>query len=134
MGSVRRGVILALLPTPALAEACDTIRPGWDGGEVSALAEAITLFSSPISLILLLCSALVFRFRSSKGALAVVLAWSFLITAITFLDPTGGVRTQAALDGCVGSPALFIAAVGAISVGMILYTGRPDKPDPAKDG
>ncbi|MEL6647915.1 MAG: hypothetical protein AAFY35_08775 [Pseudomonadota bacterium] len=131
MGSVRRGLILSLVPGPAFAEACDTIRPGWDGGEVSAVAEAITLFSSPIALILLFLTALVFRFRSSRGALALCLFWSFLITAVTFFDPTGGVRTQALAEGCVGSPWLFIAIVGALSVGMILYTGKPETKGPS---
>lgn len=133
MGSFRRGVILACLPTPALAEACDKIRPGWDGGTVGPVAEAITLFSSPIALAFLLGTALVFRFRSSKGALALCLAWSFLVTATTFLDPTGGVRTQAAAEGCVGSPWLFIAVVGALSVGMILYTGKPTPTETSPD-
>ncbi|MEL7013775.1 MAG: hypothetical protein AAFO72_10905 [Pseudomonadota bacterium] len=126
MGSFRRGLILALLPTQALASACEKIRPGWDGGEVGAVAEAVTLFSSPISLFLLLSTALVFRFRKPWGALTVCLAWSFLITAVTFFDPTGGVRTQAAAEGCVGPPWLFISLVAALSVGMIVYTGKPD--------
>ncbi|MEM6588529.1 MAG: hypothetical protein AAF641_08790 [Pseudomonadota bacterium] len=125
--------MLAMLPTPALAEACNTIRPGWDGGDVGAVAEAITLFSSPIALILLLCTALVFRFRSSWGALTVCLGWSFLITAVTFFDPTGGVRTEAITEGCVGSPWLFIAVVGLLSAGMIVYTGRPAERDPPTD-
>lgn len=133
MGSFRRGVILALFPTPALAEACDKIRPGWDGGEVGAVAEAITLFSSPIALIFLLCTALVFRFRSSWGALVLCLVWSFLITAVTFFDPTGGVRTMAAAEGCVGSPWLFTAVVGALCVGMLIYTGRPEDADAPRD-
>ena len=131
MGSLRRGLILALLPTQALASACDTIRPSWDGGDVGALAEAITLFSSPISLILLLSTALVFRFRSSWGALAACLAWSFLITAVTFFDPAGGVRTLAEAEGCVGPPWLFISLVAALSVGMIVYTGKPDRSNKA---
>lgn len=133
MGSLRRGLILAVLPTPALADACDTIRPGWDGGEVTAFAEAITLFSSPIALFLLLSTALVFRFRNAWGALAVCLAWSFLITAVTFFDPTGGVRTLAVAEGCVGSPWLFIAAVGALSAAMIVYTGRPSEAETSED-
>ena len=130
MGSFRRGVILALFPTPALAEACDKIRPGWDGGPVGPVAEAITLFSSPIALILLFLTALVFRFRSSWGALTLCLFWSFLITAVTFFDPTGGVRTLAAAEGCVGSPWLFITVVAALSVGMVLNTGKPAQNEP----
>ncbi|MEO0773577.1 MAG: hypothetical protein AAFZ04_10385 [Pseudomonadota bacterium] len=127
--------MLAILPGPAFAEACDKIRPGWDGGEVGVMAEAVTLFSSPIALILLLCTALVFRFRSSWGALTVCLGWSFLITAVTFFDPTGGVRTQAITEGCVGSPWLFIAVAGGLSAAMIVYTGRPAEPaEPSNDG
>lgn len=115
-----------VLPMPAWAQdACATIRPGWDGMPVSAWQEAMTLFSSPIALILLVASAFVIRFRSSWGAMAACLAWSFLITAVTFFDPTGGMRTAADAQGCVGSPSIFIALVAALSVGMILYTGRP---------
>jgi hypothetical protein len=126
-------LILAVMPLPAWANsACATIRPGWDGGTVSAIEEAITLFSSPIALVLLLASAFAIRFRSSWGALALCLAWSFLITAVTFFDPTGGLRTAATAEGCVGSPSVFIALVAALSVGMILYTGRPDKADVSK--
>ncbi len=114
------------MPMPAWAQVCETVRPNWDGGPVSAWSEAILILGSPASLVLLIASALVLRFRSSWGALAVCVAWSFLVSAFTFFDPTGGMRTAAAAEGCIGSPALFIAIVGAICVGLILYTGKPD--------
>jgi len=50
MGPVRRGLILAALPGPALAgEACSRLRPGWDGTPVSVWAEAAALFGSPMA-------------------------------------------------------------------------------------
>ncbi len=132
MGPVRRGLILAIpaiLPAPVWAEACATFRPGWDGMPVTIFDEAIALFSTPIALILLVASMLVIRFRSSWGAVAVCLAWSLLITATTFFDPTGGLRNAGVAEGCVGSPALFIGIVAALCAGMIIYTGPPKPKD-----
>lgn len=129
MGPLRRGLILAaLLTLPTLAhasEVCANVRPDWDGGPVSAWQEAILLFGSPASLILLFASALVLRFRSAWGALAVFVAWSFLVSAFTIYDPTGGQRLAAAEEGCIGSPTIYVAIVLAISVGLLLYTGKP---------
>ncbi|WP_339106829.1 hypothetical protein [Roseovarius rhodophyticola] len=130
MGSFRRGLIfflaLTCLPLPALAEVCDKVRPGWDGAPVSIWQETLWLFGSPAALFLLFCSALVWRFKNSWGALAVFVGWSFLVGAFTFWDPTGGQRAQATAEGCIGSPSLFVAVVLVISVGLLLYTGKPD--------
>lgn len=104
---------------------CAQVRPDWDGGPVSAWSEAILLFGSPISLALLLCTALVLRFRTAWGGLIVFVAWSFAVSAVTFFDPTGGLRAAATAEGCIGSPTLFIALVAAIGIGTLLYTGRP---------
>ena len=109
--------------------ACDSFRPEWDGGSVSAISEALLLFQTPAALVLLLASALVLRFRSAWGALAVFVGWSMLVSAFTFFDPTGGTRSAAMAEGCVGSPTLFIAIALGISVGLILYTGQPTKPN-----
>lgn len=133
MGPLRRGLILAALsvPGPAWAGACQTLRPDWDGTPVSAWTEAVLLLGSPVSLVLLLASALVLRLRHAWAALAVVVAWSFLVSAVTFFDPSGGLRSAAAAEGCVGSPSVFIAIVGAICVGLVLYAGNATKPGPA---
>lgn len=133
MGPLRRRLIAALalicLPLPALAEVCDKVRPGWDGAPVSVWQEALWLFGSPAALVLLLCSVLAFRFKSSWGALAVFVGWSFLVGAFTFWDPTGGQRALAKAEGCIGSPAIFVAVVLVISVGLLLYTGKPEAED-----
>ncbi len=126
MGSLRGGLSLAALPLPAWAGVCEDLRPGWDGAPVSAWQEAIILFLSPLSIALLIATLVALRFRSSWGVLAVCAGWSLLVSVIAFFDPTGG---QGAAEGCVGSPVVFIAAVGAICVAAVLYTGRPDKQD-----
>jgi len=124
MGPLRGGVIAALLPAPAMAGVCEAFRPGWSGSPVGPWAEAAALFGSPASLVLLLATAIVMRLRSQWGAAAVCVAWSLLVSAFTFFDPTGGQRAAAMAEGCVGSPVVFIAAVGLICVAMVLYTGR----------
>jgi hypothetical protein len=129
MGPLRRGLILtALLILPVAARAqdvCAKVRPDWDGRPVPAWEEAILLFGSPASLVMLFTSALVLRFRSAWGALAVFVGWSLLVSAFTLYDPTGGQRIAAAAEGCIGSPVLFVAIVMAIGVGLLLYTGKP---------
>ncbi|MGK7753570.1 MULTISPECIES: hypothetical protein [unclassified Roseovarius] len=134
MGPLRRGLILAaLLTLPVAARAqdvCAKVRPGWDGAPVPAWEEAVLLFGSPASLVLLFASALVLRFRSAWGALAVFVGWSLLVSAFTLFDPTGGQRPAAAAEGCIGSPALYIAIVMAVGVGLLLYTGKPKDDTP----
>ena len=133
MGPIRRGLILALLPAPAWASVCDDVRPNWDGNPVSAWSEAIHLLGSPVSLVLILAAVLVVRYRSQWGALAVCVACSLFVSALTFFDPTGGLRTAAADEGCVGSPVVFIAGVGALCVAMILFIGTPSKNEKTED-
>jgi hypothetical protein len=113
---------LLLTPSAALAEVCDKIRPGWiPGTQATALSEAFHLFTTLPAILLLLCSVLVLRKRSQWGALAVVVLWSGMISLITFLD-TPFVSEAAKLEGCIGAPTLFIGAVAAICMAMILYT------------
>ena len=121
-------LLCVIAPLPALAEVCDKERPNWDGLPVSGLHEAMTLFSSPAGLVLLAASALALRFRNQWGALIVVLLWTGLISVVTMVDPNG-INTAARAEGCVGSATLFIVAVAAICVGMILYTApRTSRP------
>ena len=109
------------LPGPAMAETCVLQRPNWDGTPVSAMDEAIQLTSSPVTLILIAVTLLVLRFRSQWGGVAVVVLWTILVSMLTMADPTG-TRAPGMIEGCIGSPTLFITAVAAICVATILYT------------
>ena len=124
MGPVRGGLILSLMPGAVLAEACTVQRPNWDGAPVSALQEAVSLASSPIVLVLLVLSALAFRFKSHWGTLTLVVLWSLLVAFLSLFAPDA--RTAGMAEGCIGSPALFIGIIAAICVGMIFYTA-PEK-------
>ena len=123
MGSVRRGVILAAfagLPAPALADICAQVRPNWSGSEATALTEAVALFGTTPSLLLIVATALVVRFRSQWGGLAVVVAWAMWTSAVAL---NGNAQlAQAATEGCVGSPALFLIGVALMCAGTVLYT------------
>lgn len=121
-------------PEQLWAEVCDKERPLWDSatGPATVFDEALHLGASPLSLVLLAATALAVRFRSSWGGLAVVCGWSGLVALVTFVnsDDPSGVRQLAIEEGCIGSPALFIAAVAAISVATIIYTSpRPARSD-----
>ncbi|WP_417209663.1 hypothetical protein [Antarctobacter sp.] len=119
---------LALLwPSPALAGVCDTERPGWDGTPANAISEALFLASSLPAAALIVATALAVRLRSKWGGLAVVSGWSILISLRVFdTDPTG-IRQMATIEGCIGSPTLFIGLVTAICIATILYTAPMDR-------
>ena len=125
MGPVRGGLILSVLPGAALAQSCAVQRPSWDGAPVSAVQEAMFLAMSPAALVLFLGTALAVRFKSQWGSLAVVLGWTAFVTFLTMLAPDS--RKLAMAEGCIGSPALFIALIAAICVGTIFYTAPPIK-------
>ncbi|WP_397542537.1 hypothetical protein [Roseovarius salis] len=126
MGSLRRGLIAALLPGPALAgPACDRLRPGWDGEPVNTWSEALVLFGSPAALVLLVATMLVLRLRSAWGGVAICVGWSVLLSFHTHFNPAESLRRTAAAEGCVGPATGFIIAVAAICVATVLYTGAP---------
>lgn len=135
MGPFRRGLSLAPLPLVAAATAwaqeatatgaCAALRPDWDGEPVGAMAEMVALLSSPIPLILLMVTAVAIRFKAQWAVLVVCLAWSVVVSATTFFDPTGGLREAGMAEGCVGSPVLFILTVSVLCVGAVLATGKP---------
>lgn len=126
MGSFRRRVIaaLCLFGTPAAADICSDARPNWDGGPVSAWQEMIWLLSSPAALVMLIITAFVIRFRSQWGGLACFVGWAMLGSYLSFPD-INDFRKQGLIEGCMGSPTLFLGLVTAICVGMILYTAPP---------
>ena len=119
--------LLLLLPSAAWAEVCDKARPGWDGTQATALGEAISLFTSPAGLVLLLLSTIALRFRHQWLGLAVVILWTVFITMVTMADPTG-IRADAMIEGCIGQPTLFIALSAAICVAIVLWT-KPRTPE-----
>lgn len=123
-------MILALLPGPAWAAACDAEHPGWDGAPVGIWAETVLLMSTLPALILIAATLLAWRWRSAHGGLAVVLLWSFLVTAVVSWDPEG-LRDAALAEGCRGDPILFIGLVIAICIATVLYTApnTPRSPD-----
>lgn len=132
MGPLRTGLTaipLALMASPALADVCAAMRPGWTPGTpATAWGEMLALMITPPSLVLLLASALCIRLRHQWGALIVVLLWSLWVSYIAMSAPDA-LRAAAIAEGCIGRPTLFIALVAAICIGMILYTTRrPARP------
>lgn len=130
MGPLRRGLstaaALALAPSAAWAQVCDQVRPFWTpGSPATAWDELLGLMGTIPSLVLLVLSLVVIRFRHAWGALVVTVLWTLWISVVAFLGPRGATQQQAAAEGCIGSPSLFIAAAAALCIGMILWAGRP---------
>ena len=115
------GTAASFFPRAAWAEVCDKPYPDWDGTRVTALGEAVNLFTSPAGIALLLMSLVALRFRQQWVGLAAVILWTVFITVVTMADPTG-LRADMLAEGCVGAPTLFIVAVAAICVGIVLWT------------
>ncbi len=126
MGPLRGGLILSLLASPALAGVCDETRPAWDGMPVTALDEALYLFTTPISLFLIAALATAVVFRHAMGAALVALLWGFFITSLILPDGAG-TSAAAITEGCAASPALYIALSGAICLSAVIYTARREK-------
>jgi len=126
MGPIRRRLIATALlvgaAAPAYAQSCAEVRPSWDGMPVSAFGELLFLAQSPLVLILLMLTAVAVRFRSEWGGLVVVVGWSITTYLVTGWGSGAAAQTAAATEGCVGSPALFIAVAAALCVGVVLYT------------
>ena len=115
-------VLLTLTPLSAYAGVCETLSPGWvPGTSVSILQQTITMLAMPVSLALLIASALMFRLKAQWGSLAVIIGWAAWITALT-TDSAIATRHAARLEGCAASPALFFAFAVAVCIGLVLYT------------
>lgn len=127
MGSFRRRLALGAAvctPAPAWAEVCDKVRPNWvPGTDPTLLGEAIALLSMPVSLVLLITSALCIRLGRQWATLVVVVLWSFWVYFVATGD-FGGIRQAAIQEGCMGKPTLFIVFVAVICGAMIVYTTR----------
>ena len=124
MGPIRTGLtaLAALIPGTAWAEVCDKMRPNWvPGTEATMITEAIALSMTIPSLVLFLATLACYRFRLQWPSLAVVVGWTIWVSLIAFLQPDDQ-RALATAEGCIGSPALFIAIAAALSVGLIFYT------------
>ncbi|WP_299048443.1 hypothetical protein [uncultured Tateyamaria sp.] len=119
------GITATLFSTPALAEVCDKVRPLWQPGtQATALTEALHFFATPLGLILVALSAVAIARRWQWVGLATILGWTGLVSLVALgasIDPTS-VHALAVAEGCVGPPTLFIVAVAAICVGIVLWT------------
>jgi len=126
MGPLRRrltaAALLIVAAGPAAADTCARMRPGWNGEPVSVFGEFVFLAQSPIVLVLILLTAVALRFRSEWGGLAVVVGWSIATYLVTDWGRGNEMQTAAMEEGCVGSPALFIAVAAALCIGVVLYT------------
>jgi hypothetical protein len=116
MGSFRRQLIALLLTTtPAYAEVCSVLRPGWSpaDGPVSGWHEVIGFFTSiaGAALIIVLIIAVVFRLRLVlQGVVLIILVLAFPI--IWPLDP--GALQEARNEGCIGPPTMVIGLLGLL--------------------
>ena len=130
MGPVRGGLILTVLPAPLWAQVCETLRPDWSGPPETMVGEALFLVTTVPSVALMCLTVLAFRLRHQWLALAATVGWT-LYASIIAMPTEGSLHIAARSEGCVGSPALFIAVIAVISVGMITYC-RPRPAAPAE--
>ena len=103
-------------------EACEIFNPGWDGEAVSELHEALVIVSNPISIALLILSALPIWRGSLWLALTTSFLWAVWTSHIFVTDMMDDPRRTAADLGCIGHSTLFIGLAIALCAAMTLYT------------
>ncbi|KMW59846.1 hypothetical protein AIOL_004830 [Candidatus Rhodobacter oscarellae] len=118
--------LCAAMPAAAWSgPVCAVMRPDWNGIPATLITEALHLFASGPSVLLLIGTALAFRLRHQWGALAVVVGWAVWTSIRAFPSDVG--VDLAMIEGCIGKPTLFIAIVGAMSIALIYYTAPRQK-------
>ncbi len=121
---------IALVPTKALADACDKERPLWNPatGPATALNELVYLATLPVSLTLLALAALALAMRLRSLLIIAAVLWgglSVIIVWDNFGPVLDDVRWLAMEEGCIGPSYLFIALAIAICAGMTFGALRP---------
>jgi hypothetical protein len=121
MGPLRRQLIAyALMASPAAAEVCNTLRPGWTiaDGPASAFSELLQFLLWGGGGILLVAVTLGLYFRKAIVLNAVLLVT--LIMAVPYIWPLDPATRQLGLtEGCVGAPTLVIGVLGAIWIAAL---------------
>ena len=122
---LRATAALIVLGTPALAEVCDKVRPGWDpsDGPIGPVGEAIHLATSPPGLVLIALLAATFVLRNWALAGGTAIAALALVALIEMdwrglID--GSMVAYATAEGCKASPTLF-SAVAILLAGLGLW-------------
>ena len=124
MGPVRGRLTapaLAVLPAPAMAEVCATVRPGWTAGDgpVGVLGEAAYVLGSPVGLILLALVAVALIWPRRWMAVAVVVPVLGL-AGLLFLSRQAEGAAQAMAEGCIGGIGPTVAFLVLIAAAVLV--------------
>ncbi len=126
MGSLRGRLIAALmLPSPAMAQVCGNLRPGWapTTGPVSPLAEAALVFASFPGLVILALFALCL-WRGWWPLCALTALACVIFAGLLVLGSGSALRAQAVAEGCIGAPWLAVAALALIAAACLYRLWR----------
>lgn len=89
---------------------------------MTGMGEFLYFLQTPLVLLLVLATALAVRFRREWAGVAVVVGWSLGTFLLTGTGGSYGVMDLGRVEGCVGSPSIFIAVAVAVCIGVVLYT------------
>jgi hypothetical protein len=122
MGSFRRQLIAyALMASPAAAEVCDKVRPGWSpaDGPATMVTELMQFLIWGWGGLLIIALVLGLYFRKVIVLNAVLLV--SLIMAVPYIWPLDAETRQFAItEGCVGASTLVMATLGLIWVAALI--------------
>ncbi|MGL5012657.1 MAG: hypothetical protein ACRC6I_22545 [Paracoccaceae bacterium] len=113
--------LTALMASPAMAEVCSAVRPGWSPGDgaVSVLGEAVRFLLWGGGAVLIAAVAAGIYWRKSIVLNAVLLL--AVVMAVPYLWPLDPVtRGLAVAEGCVGPATGAIALLGLIWVAALV--------------
>ncbi|WP_237028974.1 hypothetical protein [Phaeobacter porticola] len=124
------GALLTGLPGSALAEVCDKTRPAWVRTDDPATAwdELLALSSLPITLALFALTGIALATRNRASFVISALLWAsmaFVIAIDRYENALDDVQYYAIVEGCLGSPHLFIGLAIAICAVMTYGALRP---------
>ncbi len=130
MGPLRRGLILALLPAPAMADVCEQLRPMWspDKGTVNIWTEAAYVFANPMLFVMLLIVLMGSFYRHIAWQMAGIISASFVLllvsTRLWAKDPNG-IWALGQAEGCIAPPIVpTVFAAGVMLFALIRAVRR----------
>lgn len=125
----RLSATFAALPSTALAEVCDKVRPLWGGGDVGLLGEMLANLLSVPGLVVVAAVALAFWSRS-RWLLVLLSLLPIAFATLIHIGTDNEIHALARQEGCVGPPALTLTLFVLIGVAMLVRaaTLRPRSP------
>ncbi|MDX8355371.1 hypothetical protein [Cognatiyoonia sp. IB215182] len=113
--------------TPAAAEVCDKVRPGWNpaDGPINQFEDLTLFFIEPLGLIVLVLTVAAVLLRKTWiASITVTLLFAIMVLNISTWIEADDVTNSANSEGCITAPILTTTTLIAISAIILTTTCR----------